>query len=298
MSSKFGFVGFPSNEIESLVKTGALSEINLKKGQVVTTTEDLMTAIKGPAFVIGAIINVDRLSDSEKNLINENAKAIGFPVGLYGEKSNIDRLSPELLSVSKNLGKFAISDLEGSTKIFRQSLFPSYVRTITKESIKFILPKVFPDMSADFNEVEKDSGQYNILVNCENHGAGIFSAISISVDSAALKNLNDTYRGIDQVILLDYGKELANQIFGAINFNLNQIDIYSRVALPVALVGSPGSGWRITSRHFRPSIRLELANKVMSFQVEFMAKTTNDIWNQLNSSKLTFNAPEESIEIF
>lgn len=298
MSSKFGFVGFPSNEIESLVKTAALSELNLKKGQVVTSTEDLLTAIKGPAFVIGAIINVDRLSEAEKSLLNENAKAVGFPVGLYGEQKNIDSLAPEFQSVSKNLGKFALSDLESSTKIFRQSLFPNYVRTITKESIKFILPKVFPDIETDFNEVEKDSGQYNILVNCENHGAGIFSAISISVDSTALRNLNDTYRGIDQVILLDYGKELANQIFGAINFNLNRIDIYSRVALPVALVGSPGSGWRITSRHFRPSIRLELSNKVMSFQVEFMAKTTNEIWNQLNSAKLAFSAPEETIEIF
>jgi hypothetical protein len=228
----------------------------------------------------------------------ENAKAIGFPVGLFGGKAEVEGFSPGLLIVSKNLGKFTLSSLEVPAKEFQKSLFPTYIRTITKESIKFILPKVFPDMSTDFNEVEKDSGQYNILVNCENHGAGIFSAISISVDSTALRNLNDTYSGIDQVILLDYGKELANQIFGAINFNLNQIDIYSRVALPVALVGSAGSGWRITSRHFRPSIRLELANKVMSFQVEFMAKTTNEIWNQLNSSKLIFNAPEETIEIF
>lgn len=298
MSSKFGFVGFAANEIESMIKTSALGELNLKKAQIVATTDDLLTAIKGPAFVIGALVNVDRLTDQEKNLLNENAKSIGFPVGLYGDEKAVSSMAQEIRNVAKNLGKLALSDLEKTTKEFKSSLFPNYVKTVTKESIKFILPKVFPDMPTDFNEVDKDSGQYNILVNCENHGAGIFSAISISVDSAALRNLNDTYRGIDQAILLDYGKELANQIFGAINFNLNRIDIYSRVALPVALVGSPGSGWRITSRHFRPSIRLELANKVMSFQVEFMAKTTNEIWNQLNSSKLAFTAPEETIEIF
>ena len=170
-----------------------------------------------------------------------------------------------------------------------RSLVANGLDRLFKFSADSIFPVFFPDLKFNFSDSDESENNYSHLIICSIVAKSFVGQLFINVNLNLLKQSSKELSAQPDDVILKILNETSNQLLGIIAFNLNKLNLYGRVGLPLDIQRSTYSPGKL----FVPSIKIHDASRAFMLKFGFLDTEGNQ---RLDFTKIKCEMPQDDVD--